>query len=74
MAFAITLSLLVATAHAQIIDTEDGMVAGIPVNYTEARTGAYSLPDRLQLANGRPVTDARTWFEQRALPHPKRAK
>ena len=53
------------TANAQIVDTPDGAVAGIPVNYTEARTGRYTLPDPLQRANGQPVRDAKTWFEQR---------
>lgn len=50
---------------AQIIDTPDDSVAGIPVNYTEAKTGDYVLPDPLVLANGDRVTDARTWFEKR---------
>lgn len=40
-------------------------VAGIPVNYDETRTGAYTLPDPLVLANGRPVRNARTWIRQR---------
>ncbi len=57
--------LLAAALRAQIIDTPDGRVAGIPVNYTEAKTGAYTLPDPLRLANGQPVTDAKTWFDQR---------
>src|ERR1700686_4004503 len=40
-------------------------VAGIPVNYDEARVGTYTLPDPLVLANGKPVPDARTWNEKR---------
>ena len=40
-------------------------VAGIPVNYDEAKVGIYTLPDPLVLADGRPVHDARTWFEKR---------
>ncbi len=62
------LPLLLATASlagAQIADTPDGLVAHIPANYTEAKTGSYTLPDPLQLANGTRVTDAKTWFEQR---------
>ena len=35
-------------------------VAGIPVNYDEARVGTYTLPDPLTLANGKPVRDAKT--------------
>jgi hypothetical protein len=35
------------------------------VNYTEAKTGAYTLPDPLRMGDGRPVTDAAMWWEQR---------
>jgi hypothetical protein len=41
------------------------MVAGIPVNYDEAKVGTYSLPDPLRLNNGKPVRDARTWYSKR---------
>ena len=41
------------------------VVAGIPVNYDEARVGNYTLPDPLMLANGKPVRDAKTWNEKR---------
>jgi hypothetical protein len=41
------------------------VVAGIPVNYEESRVGAYTLPDLLVLANGKPVRDAKTWNEKR---------
>lgn len=51
--------------RSQIIDTPDEAVAGIPVNYTEAKTGAYTLPDPLRLADGTPVTDAVTWIAKR---------
>lgn len=40
-------------------------VAGIPVNYDEAKVGTYTLPDPLILANGQPVRNARTWTEKR---------
>jgi len=40
-------------------------VAGIPVNYDEAKVGNYTLPDPLTLANGKPVRDAKTWTEKR---------
>ena len=40
-------------------------VAGIPVNYDEAKVGTYTLPDPLRLANGKPVRDAKTWYTQR---------
>lgn len=52
-------------AHAQIADSADEAVAGIPVNYTEAKSGQYSLPDPLILANGQRVTTAADWREKR---------
>ena len=41
------------------------LVAGIPVNYDEAKVGSYTLPDALKLANGKPVRDAKTWWNKR---------
>jgi hypothetical protein len=41
------------------------VVAGIPVNYDEAKVGTYTLPDPLVLNNGKPVRDAKTWLKQR---------
>jgi hypothetical protein len=43
------------------------VVAGIPVNYDEAKVGAYTLPDPLVMANGKPVRDAKTFTERRRL-------
>jgi hypothetical protein len=40
-------------------------VAGIPVNYDEAKVGTYTLPDPLVFADGKPVRDAKTWTEKR---------
>jgi hypothetical protein len=40
-------------------------VAGIPVNYDEALVGTYVLPDPLVLADGKPVRDAKTWYQKR---------
>jgi hypothetical protein len=40
-------------------------VAGIPVNYDEAKVGNYTLPDPLTLANGKAVRNAKTWTETR---------
>lgn len=50
---------------AQIADYPADTVAGIPVNYTEAQVGTYTLPSLLTLANGKPVRDAKTWTNQR---------
>ena len=41
------------------------VVAGIPANYDEALVGTYKLPAPLTLANGKPVRDAKTWYEKR---------
>jgi hypothetical protein len=41
------------------------IVAGIPVNYDEAKVGTYTLPDPLTLSDGAPVRDAKTWEEKR---------
>jgi hypothetical protein len=40
-------------------------IAGIHVNYDEDKVGTYTLPDPLKLANGKLVTDAKTWTTQR---------
>jgi hypothetical protein len=41
------------------------VVAGIAVNYDETKVGAYTLPDPLQLNDGKPVRDAKTWWNKR---------
>jgi hypothetical protein len=58
--------LLVAAAmrpHTQNVPRSE--VAGIPINYDEARVGTYSLPDPLVLASGKRVSDTKTWVEKR---------
>jgi hypothetical protein len=57
--------LSACTAMAQADKPPAAVVAGIPVNYDEARVGTYTLPDLLVLANGKPVRDAKTWNEKR---------
>lgn len=52
-------------AYAQIPDAPDANIAGIPVNYTEAKAGPVNLPDVLTTFDGQPVTDTRTWTEKR---------
>jgi len=44
---------------------ENQVVAGIPVNYDETKTGTYTLPDPLLLENGEEVTNAKTWIKKR---------
>ncbi|SPE27169.1 putative acetyl xylan esterase [Candidatus Sulfotelmatomonas gaucii] len=41
------------------------VVAGIPVNYDEAKVGTYTLADPLLLDNGKPVKNAKTWWTKR---------
>src|SRR6266542_961684 len=59
------LIVLAATASAQTANAPPTSVAGIPVNYDEALVGTYTLPDPLVLANGKPVRDAKTWYQKR---------
>ena len=40
-------------------------VAGIPVNYDEAKVGTYVLPDALVMRDGKPVRDATSWYATR---------
>ncbi|HEY3742130.1 MAG TPA: acetylxylan esterase [Bryobacteraceae bacterium] len=54
-------SVLLAQAPKQ----PPAVVAGIPVNYDEAKTGTYTLPDPLRLENGKPVRDAKMWMAER---------
>src|ERR1700681_4963142 len=56
---------VIGVANAQTAAAPAKEVAGIPVNYDEALTGTYTLPDPLVLANGKPVRDAKTWNEKR---------
>lgn len=58
-------ALLPCAAFGQIPDSPADVVAGIPVNYTEAKTGSYTLPGLLKLNNGKSVTDGRTWRRER---------
>ncbi len=55
----------IGLAFGQIADAPDAEVAGIPVNYTEAKAGNYTLPDPLRLSNGKPVKDGKTWTRVR---------
>ncbi len=41
------------------------VIAGIAVNYDEAKVGSYTLPDPLTMADGKPVRDAKTWWKKR---------
>jgi hypothetical protein len=41
------------------------VVAGIPVNYDEEKTGTFTLPDPLVMKDGSRVRDAKTWTTKR---------
>lgn len=58
-------ALMPCAVWGQIADSEPAVVAGIPVNYTEAKAGTYTLPDALKLEDGRKVLDAKTWMKKR---------
>ncbi|MCW5965969.1 MAG: acetylxylan esterase [Bryobacterales bacterium] len=60
-----TITLLPCASYSQIADSADDMVAEIPVNYTEAKVGRYTLPDPLTTNDGRPVRDAESWLTGR---------
>jgi len=61
----LTALFITYTLHAQVTDETNGVVANIPVNYTEAKAGLYNLPDPLTLSDGHKVANAKTWFEKR---------
>ena len=63
LATSLVLSICVASDQTQ--NAPPKIVAGIPVNYDEALVGSYTLPDSLVLADGKPVRDAKTWFQKR---------
>jgi len=63
--FIITTLLLTTSAQSQIADFPADTVAGIPVNYTEAKVGHYSLPDPLICSDGQPVDNAELWNNKR---------
>lgn len=46
-------------------NTPNKVVAGIPVNYDEALTGTYTLPDPLLMLNGKKVKNAKSWYTKR---------
>jgi hypothetical protein len=55
----------VTIVSVETVNTPASIVAGIPVNYDESRTGRYTLPDLLVLANGKRVRDAGAWMQKR---------
>lgn len=60
----LTLFLPLSDAYSQ---NKPELVAGIPVNYDEALTGTYTLPDPLIMENGKKVKNTKVW-EQKQRP------
>lgn len=54
-----------AQTHSLTPRPDPAVVAGIPVNYDEAKAGNYILPDPLKLNDGRHVRNAKTWYAKR---------
>jgi hypothetical protein len=54
-----------ATPSAKAAAPPPAVVAGIPVNYDEAKVGTYVLPDALTLNDGKKVKDAKEWWTKR---------
>lgn len=63
--FGLLVGLMAGSAQAQIPDSPDANIAGIPVNYTEAKAQGYTLPDVLKMFDGTPVTTAGMWTDKR---------
>jgi hypothetical protein len=61
----IALFVLAFAVAGQQPNAPPAIVAGIPVNYDEAKVGTYTLPDPLVLADGKPVRDAKSWNQKR---------
>src|SRR5262245_61933711 len=57
--------LAFCAVHGQTQNAPRTEVAGIPVNYDEAKVGTYTLPDPLKMADGKAVRDAKTWIQKR---------
>jgi hypothetical protein len=59
------LFVLAGIAGAQVADAPSEVKASIPVNYTEAQVGNYTLPDPLKFSDNKAVTSTKAWFEKR---------
>lgn len=62
---ALGLAQVAVPAAAQTPAPPPAVVAGIPVNYDEAKVGSYTLPDPLTMLDGTPVRTADDWVNRR---------
>jgi hypothetical protein len=60
-----TIPGLPASATSPSAQAPPSVVAGIPVNYDEAKVGAYTLVDPLVMNDGKPVKNAKMWWTKR---------
>jgi hypothetical protein len=65
IAIVILLTITIGKSVAYCQNAERDVVAGIPVNYDEALSGSYTLPDPLLFPDGRKVKNARQWYKKR---------
>ncbi len=65
MAGATLLIICGVAVFGQAPSAPPAVVAGIPVNYDEARAAGYTLPDPLMFADGKPVQSAKDWLKKR---------
>lgn len=63
--FVMTLSWQCVAVGVELPDYPDDVNSGIPVNYTEAKVGEYTLPDLLVTNEGEPVRNAAEWYNKR---------
>lgn len=61
----ILLTLFISNSFVYSQKADRDVVAGIPVNYDEAKSGIYSLPDPLTFADGKIVKNPRQWYKKR---------
>jgi hypothetical protein len=67
IAIVILLTPIVSSSIIYCQKAKQDIVAGIPVNYDEALTGTYTLPDPLIFPDGKKVKNARQWYKKRRL-------
>lgn len=65
LSIVVVLLLFPLASNGQRSNAPRSVVAGIPVNYEEDKVGNYTLPDPLQMTDGKKVDNADTWYQKR---------